>query len=488
MKYSIFFFLCFVVVSSYGQENKKLSTLNYEFGSEFRVLSNNAIPFWLRTQKFGAIPINGVSGFYEGSISKEMVKGNNKLNWGFGLDGFVNYGNKINGNLTEAYLTLGYAPLQLKLGRSKDIIGLVDSTLSSGSFSISGNALGIPKIEISIPDYTNIPFTKGLFSFKGNFSYGIIGNEPIAKRSYIISNTAFTQYHQKSLYIRIGKEKSRVKLYGGFNHNVTWGDENKFFKDWNLSAFSTFVKVVTGGVHKDSKVGNHLGSIDQQIDYRFNNVSITGYHQFFYEVGGLFHLNNIKDGLWGISFKNHQINKEKALFAWNKILIEFFASKSQGGELDAKITPSGDEDYYNNYLYLNGWRYKSENLGSNFITNRNYLRNGLPQRDIESHSNNRLYLAHVGVDMNIGSFNCVTKLSYSKNFGTYGTSSIGNSTGIIREIQKPPYFPEVNQFSGDFEINRPLRQGWNLGVTIAVDRGQLLTNSAGGLLRLRKQW
>jgi hypothetical protein len=46
-------------------------------------------------------------------------------------------------------------------------------------------------------------------------------------------------------------------------------------------------------------------------------------------------------------------------------------SKSQGGEPDAKITPSGDEDYYNNYLYERGWTYHGENLGNPLFTSKN---------------------------------------------------------------------------------------------------------------------
>ena len=53
-------------------------------------------------------------------------------------------------------------------------------------------------------------------------------------------------------------------------------------------------------------------------------------------------------------------------------------SKSQGGEIDAKITPSGDEDYYNNYVYKKGWTYKGENLGNPLLTSNKYARRDLP--------------------------------------------------------------------------------------------------------------
>jgi hypothetical protein len=58
-----------------------------------------------------------------------------------------------------------------------------------------------------------------------------------------------------------------------------------------------------------SKVGNHMGSIDQGFEYDFDKSQIIAYHQFFYEVGGLYHLNNVKDGLWGLSYKNKRFTE-----------------------------------------------------------------------------------------------------------------------------------------------------------------------------------
>jgi hypothetical protein len=66
------------------------------------------------------------------------------------------------------------------------------------------------------------------------------------------------------------------------------------------------------------------------------------------------------------------------LFKIKKIVVEFMNSKSQGGEPDAKITPSGDEDYYNNYLYERGWTYHGENLGNPLFTSKKYARENLP--------------------------------------------------------------------------------------------------------------
>src|SRR5690606_18003235 len=62
--------------------------------------------------------------------------------------------------------------------------------------------------------------------------------------------------------------------------------------------------------------------------------------------------------------------------------------------------------------------------------------------------NNRLYAFHIGLSGYLQDWKFISKLSYSRNFGTYKTSSIGGSLG---EIRYPPLygtFIAVNQFSG----------------------------------------
>ena len=486
----IVFFLTFFKVNAQEAEDIFPEEIRYSVGATINSSSNGQVPFWLRTNKFGAIPLDGFSGTLRGTVHKDYDL-QKKIDWGIGVDVMSNYGNTLNLQVIEAFLKVKKGAFQIKAGRSKDFIGLADPFLSSGSFSISGNALGIPKIEISLPQYTYLPFTKGNVAVKGNFSFGFIGEEPLSQRSnqiyYVLNSSASTNFHQKSFYLQIGKPESKLKLSGGFDHNVTWGDENNFFRDWNLSGFKTTVKAITGGVHKMSKVGNHIGSIDQKIEYDFPLVKLSGYHQFFYDVGGLAHFNNIKDGLWGVVLEN-KISVKNSAFKWNKFLFEVFLSKSQGGELDAKLTPSGDEDYYNNYLYLNGWKYKNENVGNNFITNNKYVRKELPILERESHSNNRLYLMHFGGDVSLHGVQIVGKISFSRNFGTYATSPIGNTTGGVREINPPPYFTPVNQTSVYLELSKNIKNGLQLGFAIAADQGDLLYNAHGASLSLKKKW
>ena len=99
----------------------------------------------------------------------------------------------------------------------KSVHGLVDTTLSSGSITWSGNSLSLPEIIIAIPEYKKL-FVKWL-GFKGYYSHSWFGEQTYIKNYFL---------HQKSLYGRIGSEKSKLHLYAGLLHNVQWGGQPKF--------------------------------------------------------------------------------------------------------------------------------------------------------------------------------------------------------------------------------------------------------------------
>ncbi len=149
-------------------------------------------------------------------------------------------------------------------------MGLCDTTLSSGSWSVSGNNLGIPEVEVSVPEFFIIPWLGQLFAFKGNFSHGWMGDvlrdEAGIEEADTVQLKSFL--HQKSLYGRFGKPSWRFKLYGGFNHQVVWGNEQEYYNDdYTLSPIETYFYVITGkqysnGSIQEERQGNHLGSID----------------------------------------------------------------------------------------------------------------------------------------------------------------------------------------------------------------------------------
>ena len=475
--------------------------------------SKRTVPFWMRSNQYGSIPLSGISTSILGTFGKDYddektvsaFEDKPLLDWGLGIEGRANIGQKSNLQLIQAYAKVKLSIFQAKIGRSKDVMGLNgDTVLSSGNFAESGNALGIPKIELSIPNYWRLPFFDGLFAIKGNFSHGWVGKvrildsitslPPHKEVYYINEKYPSTYLHQKSLYIKLGLDSWRLQLYGGFSHQVFWGNEkNAYGSNFRLSGIETFTYVATGksygseGVPR-SKIGNQLGSIDLGVEYKFDTFNLFVYRQNLYDVGALSKLANIADGLNGVSIANNLYSSEIEGFQWKKILLELFYTKDQAGYPWSIPTKSGDEDYYNNFYYLNGWSYRSLGLGNPLITRRQDARAGQAFREDDYFINNRVAAVNLGFSAGFNSWSYVVKGTYSMNYGTFGTSKYGNSTGSIRDPRTGDFFKKVPQLSIYLDVTRNLTNGYILGFSGAYDNGKLLDNSIGALLKVKREF
>jgi len=506
----------FLFTESYAQLRE-----NYKADIEVQAIgtTNGTVPFWMRSNQFGSIPLSGASGSLIGRFSKnyseltpnEEIYGRERLiDWGFGLEARANGGKTSNLQLIQAYVKAKVSIFELKVGRTKDVMGLNgDTTLSSGNFAVSGNALGMPKVEISIPEYWRIPILDGLFSVKGTFSNSWLGqikvldsivvyprpDRPDSKLVYpIFDNRPETYLHQKSLYVRLGKKNWKMQLYGGFSHQAQWGSERGVYgSNFKLSPLQTFLYVATGRAYgapgiPTSKIGNQLGSIDLGIEYDFNNFGLMAYRQFFYDVGALSKLANAADGLTGLAITNKNYEQGRTGVQFKKFLVEYFYSKNQAGYPWSTPTKSGDEDYYNNYYYVKGWSYYRQGIGSPLITLREDAKSGQANRDIEYFLNNRVKAIHLGVEGSINSINLVSKITWSRNYGTFGTSKYGSSTGVIRDENNLNIFKPVNQFSFHLQGDIKVKESLTLGCSTAFDLGKLLNNSSGILVSLKKSF
>lgn len=216
-----FYKLCLLAASGLIISLESKAQLPEGFKAEVEIqatgTTNKVVPFWMRSNQYGSVPLDGASGSVLGRFSKDYDSKNQNgklIDWGFGFEGRANGGKGSNITLIEGYLKGRLSMFQLKAGRSKDVMGLNgDTTLSSGNFAVSGNALGIPKIELSVPEYYRIPVFEGLFSFKGNLVHGWLGKTKIlnsindlnGKNLYTIDNIYPNSYfHQKSFYGKIG--------------------------------------------------------------------------------------------------------------------------------------------------------------------------------------------------------------------------------------------------------------------------------------------
>ena len=461
-------------------------------------------PFWLRVNQYGEVPNKSNTIILGGAFKKEYdstyntLKKLKKFNSGFAIEALAATGmyNKI--IVPVAHFKIRYSVFEVFLGRKKEIVGLIDSTLCSGSYAYSNNSIPIPKFQISIPNYVRIG-KNGILAFKGHFAMGTLGNQ------YYVKNQFF---HFKSLYARIGKPTWKINLFGGFTHQVMFGGQlnnitslRSIASDKFPQSGYDFIYAISGITLNDqgkqlyldpdgytsydltNRVGNHFGNVDIGGQIFTNKVDIFFYRQSVYDDGSLFYLNNISDGLYGLSLQP-KFTFSKSLKI-KKIVLEYFNSSNQGGPVPPGKEVNGEtrgaDNYFNHGQFLDGWSYYNNTIGNPFISSYKFINHNLPQYSQDKladktvyffTNNNRLKAIYLGTLFTYKKYDLKIKGSYSINYGTY----------------KFPFSKNINQISMLGETYFPVKFfDSKLKVSFAYDSYGIFSNNFGtniGLLKL----
>ena len=484
MRILFIIFLLLSVSNSFAQSNEIKREIKYTAEVGTIISSNGETPFWLRANQYGTVPnqspvftLRGsVSSDYKKAITKEDQYKLSKFDWGYALNIVGNVGKENQFLIPEAYVKAKYGAFEIYAGRRKEIFGLVDSTLSSGSYIWSGNALPMPKIQISTPNFVPLGFTKGFLSFKGNYAHGWFENARTDVKNFYL--------HQKSLYFKLGKPDWKFHFYGGFNHQVQWGGTLLYPDPLNQSgidgqigsSFNDYINVVTGrslavvgdtsknGVNEAlNRSGNHLGTLDFGFDINIDHYSILCYRQSIFEDGSLAYLSNIDDGLNGVSIEFKRVHNHNVFF--KKIVLEYLKTTSQGGIGGSQQTEArlrGQDDYFNNGVYRNGWIYNHQTIGTPFI-------NQYEGSIIQNISNNRVESYFIGMGLSAFKIPLNVKLSYTNNYGTYSNPLLSKE--------------QLNAF---IQASFNLKNNFNLLTSLANSSGSFEKNGLGVGVILRK--
>ena len=485
----IFFLLLQLTFQTKAQRdiNANTPSFHYRFETGFLAHENKLIPFWLRSNQSGAYPNEGTFGYIRQEAYSRLDSTSPKIGINYGLDAFMLVGDRPVFIMPEYKLELRLHKLTIGGGRYKGMMGLADTTLTSGSLTWSGNALGIPQLRIAIPEYTKLFFK--WFYFKGHFSHGWFGDQVTTYGSFL---------HQKSLYGRLGKPKGVLQLYGGILHNVQWGGfpkyqpwgpgddrfiDGKFPNDWN-----TYKEVVLPIYWKvnaekysyfelNNRFGNHVGQIDLGGSLNFKSYRLLLYKQTMVETGQtISSLSNTDDGLYGISYqaKNNSVFKG--------IVGEYLRTTNQGRYRSGIARLLGlqhrqyyEETYYFNHMqYQDGWAYKNHTIGTPFLVPQQEIRVENQEYPTAVFYNNNYidayYLAmrfkfpHVLVD---------SRFSYTKNYGS-----------LFNRFERP-----ISQFSSGMLMTIDLNtKGAYLKLNVGMDNGDLIYNTIGGNIAYMRIW
>lgn len=477
--------LYFTLQLTFGQKNIWVNT---RISSTAGIItsSNAYTPFLIRSLQYGTVPTHCQILYLSGNIKKKYDslytadKKLQKLDWGYEIEPHINVGMVNQLLLPQAYLKGRFKFLEFYIGRKKEIQGLVDTSGTMGSYIWSGNALPLPKLDISIPNFTSV-MRNGLIAIKGNYAHGWFGDGDSVKNYYL---------HQKSFYGRLGKPGWKIKIIAGFNHQVQWGGRpavpffdkisNQTISKYGTDFF-TYFNVVTGlsmgrlgtwesqvGVPANeagNRSGNHLGTLDLGTEISTKLGKFLIYRQSIYEDGSLYYLNNVTDGLTGFSLK---CTSNKII---QKVTFEYLDTRSQGGEYFRNEIAElrGRDNYFNNSIFKDGWNYYGKNIGSPILISEKDQIVSTSKKNLNYFVNSKVKAINLKIAYSIHNYQLATQFLHTQNFGSLEFPILKNQISIRQEIrtQVKDYFVSAN---------------------IGLDAGAYWTRNAGLQLQAKKYW
>lgn len=462
-------------------------TYTAEFGGLYSL--NNRAPFWIRSNQFGMVPDSGNTFFFRHALYTREDTSEKNFKLSAGLEMVTLVGQQTRFLLPEAFVSARMGKFQLLAGRKKQVHGLTDTTLSSGSITWSGNALPLPGIQVSLPDY--VSFMNGFLGVKGHFTHAWFADQTYVKNYYL---------HQKSLYARVGRPEGSIRLYGGVIHQVQWGGvpkyevpddrwltiNERFASGWNVYRDVVFPfnnpprdSAKVASFDFENRYGNHLGQIDIGGELNTENFRWLFYKQLPFETGQTFSsLGNLDDGVYGISLS---ARKREGWF--RRMVVEFVHTTNQGMYRSGLLRLLGyngrhygrnQNFYFSHSQYVDGWSYEGKTLGSPFLIPNPEIRD---EKAIDASNyfanNNNIKAGYLGLITRLSAVQMETRISFSKNFGS--------PANILPET--------ADQLSFAHKMTIPIPQeGGFIQLNVGIDHGDLIRDNYGIMLSWKKIW
>ena len=439
-------------------------------------------PFWMVSNKYGVVPLDAGNAYLRTGVSHLQMLGNG-FHWSAGIDMLAATPRHRAAYIQQLFAAIQYKSLNLTIGSRENYTSLWDRELSSGDLVLSPNARPVPEINLSVPKFTPVPFTKRHLQFRGHTALGKSFDSRYLQ-SFANENAVYIEnvlWHHKSLQLRFIDPDSQFPLtvVAGMHHNAQWGGTSTDPKlGQQPQSFKDLIRIILGKSGDENAslsdqinvLGNHYGSYELQFGYLNPAFNIYIYKQhYFDDVSGM-ELYNIQDGLRGLQVDLPNFSPV------NKIVVEYLDTRHQSGPVhwflyDHEQYPGyggGSDNYYNNGEYTTGVSYFGRGLGSPLITSPEYNEN-----KVLGFRDNRIRVFHLGFQ---------GYLSKQLSYRLLSTSS--ESWGTMDR----PFLKKKNNFSSSAKITwcHPRLADWLFTGEVATDFGSKYGDNTGICLSIKK--
>ena len=500
-------------ITATAQNKQKASlTDGIEYGVEMQgstAFGDGKTPLWLNANKYGLSSLEKNNGYMRASLERPLAADEDrKWGVGYGIDMAAAYNYTSTAIVQQAYVEGRWLKGVLTIGSKQQPMELKNQELSSGSQTLGINARPVPQVRVALPEYWEIPKTKGWLSVKGHIAYGMTTDDNWQK-DFTQKQSKYTEnvlYHSKAGYLKIGNEYrflpvslemglEMAALFGGTSYNTD--GINVIKNEGGLKGM--WHAFIPGGAEAVEDVyknvgGDQLGSWLIRLNFDYDNWYLGVYWDHFFEDhSAMFHLDydgygtgeewaTKKDSKYLLyGFKDMMLGGELRLkrATWlNSIVFEYLYTKYQSGPIYHDHTPSmpdhigGVDEYYNHYVFT-GWQHWGQVMGNPLYLSPIYNTDG----EIRI-KNNRFYAFHLGASGDPSeSLHYRVLATYQKGFGTYAIPYTNPREGVSIMAEARYEFPKTTCLGG-----------WSVTAAAGMDTGKLRGTNHGIQLTIARKW
>lgn len=396
----------------YAQEAQRSDTVNLRHSAKVEqsifTSANELLPLWLAANTSGRFTTANAWGTSTNLSFQRATDNTKSLDYFYGAELLGITGSETRFSPIQAYVGLKVNQVIIRLGMQEEFFGVNDTLLTAGNLVYSNNARPIPKAVIQTTDWVRAPILGNTFSFKAYLAHGWFEEDRYQSGALL---------HQKYLLLRSELFNKRLTFIGGLHHSAQWGGTNVVTESQQPTGLANYARIfmgssgASGAAVNDqlNALGNHLGTYDFSLSYRFKTFTIRNYWQFIWEDRSGLTPFNWRDGLIGLSVRLH--GQQQYLSGFNVELVK--TSGQDAVKYNGDIEIIEPDNPFNNGSYTSGWTYLGSNIGNPMFLILNP----------EAYSVNKVKNMVNGV--NVGAHGRIAGIDYKinflsfKNHGTY---------------------------------------------------------------------